>query len=434
MMTFLKKLWRDRRGNALIVAGACLPLIVGSVGLASDTVQWALWKRQLQRSADSAAIAGVYAIVDGKTVGNDCADIAGATYANPVAWDVKTNNRLSQGNPTCTVSNPPSAGGYTSNSNAVRVTLSTQKVLAFSSMFMSAAPTITATATAMIVPTGKYCVIALEDGNETGIDATGSTTVNLGCGMITNATSMEAAVATGSSSVTASPIAAVGGIPASTHWGTGTVLQPFTVQQPDPFANVPVPTPSNCKKLDQWITTGENKTNKSATVDNPTGVICIGGETGGSLAIQGDVTLAPGVYILNSTELKMDTNSASITCDGCTIILTGTPPKGVQITGGEVNMSAPDSGTYKGILFYQDRNAPLLNPVKINGNSDSYIEGALYFPQADLTYNGTSGQNTACMQLVSRRVTFTGNSDISNTCPPGSGSGSFDGQSIRLVE
>ena len=52
--------WKDRRGNALVIAGAALPLLVGAAGLATDTIQWTLWKRQLQRAADSAAIAGVY--------------------------------------------------------------------------------------------------------------------------------------------------------------------------------------------------------------------------------------------------------------------------------------------------------------------------------------------------------------------------------------
>ena len=61
MIKFFRKLWRDRRGNALVIAGAALPLVVGSAGLASDTIQWTLWKRELQRAADSAAIAGVYA-------------------------------------------------------------------------------------------------------------------------------------------------------------------------------------------------------------------------------------------------------------------------------------------------------------------------------------------------------------------------------------
>jgi hypothetical protein len=42
--------------------------------------------------------------------------------------------------------------------------------------------------------------------------------------------------------------------------------------------------------------------------------------------------------------------------------------------------------------------------------------------------------NTNCLQLVSRRVVFTGNSAISNTCPGGSGAMSFDGKRVRLVE
>ena len=63
MRKLFRKLWNDERGNALIIFGASLPMIMGAVGLASDTIQWALWKRELQRAADSAAIAGVYAKV-----------------------------------------------------------------------------------------------------------------------------------------------------------------------------------------------------------------------------------------------------------------------------------------------------------------------------------------------------------------------------------
>ena len=60
MIDFVKKLCRDRRGNVLAIAAAAMPLVMGSAGLATDTIQWVLWKRQLQRAADSAAIAGVY--------------------------------------------------------------------------------------------------------------------------------------------------------------------------------------------------------------------------------------------------------------------------------------------------------------------------------------------------------------------------------------
>src|SRR3954465_3143007 len=54
------KLFKNKRGNTLAIAAACFPLFIGAAGLASDTIQWTLWKRQLQRAADSAAIAGVY--------------------------------------------------------------------------------------------------------------------------------------------------------------------------------------------------------------------------------------------------------------------------------------------------------------------------------------------------------------------------------------
>jgi len=40
---------------------------------------------------------------------------------------------------------------------------------------------------------------------------------------------------------------------------------------------------------------------------------------------------------------------------------------------------------------------------------------------------------TNCMQIVAKDVTFTGNSAINNTCPVGSGSGSFKGSKVRLV-
>jgi Flp pilus assembly protein TadG len=432
MFKFLKKLWRDRRGNALVIAGAALPLIVGSAGLASDTIQWALWKRQLQRVADSAAEAGAYAKVAGQTLDN-CSAVATATYAQPIAYDVRKNNHLPQ-TPTCSAANPPSVGGYTTDNNAVRVSVSMQRALSFSGMFMTAAPTITATATATIVPAGKYCVISLESAAVRGIDATGSTNVNLGCGMITNSTSMSAAVATGSSSVAASPIAAVGGIPSSTHWGSGTVLTPFTMAQADPFGNVPEPTPSGCGAFPA------NQNKDTITVTNPTGTRCFSS----SATIKGDVTLDPGTYVFDGGGITMNNTGAKLSCTGCTIIFmnsSGGSVGAVDLTGGTLNMTAPstgctlgNAGCYDGILFYQSRNAAADNGIKINGNSGSKIEGALYFPKADLTFNGDSGMNANCMQIVVKDIQFTGNSSVTNTCPAGGASHAFSGKKVRLVE
>lgn len=432
MIAWIRKVWRDRRGNALVIAGAALPLVMGSAGLASDTIEWVLWKRQLQRVADSAAEAGAYAKVAGATL-DDCANVASATYSSPIGYDVRNNNHLPQ-TPTCTATNPPPTGSYAADTNAVRVTVSMQRALSFSGMFLTTTPTITASSTATIVPSGKYCVVSLETGSVTGIDATGSTTVNLGCGMITNSTSLSAAVATGSSSVAASPIAAVGGIPSSTHWGSGTVLQPFTIAQTDPFGTVPLPTPSSCRSFPN------NNPHDVISVANPTGVKCFSG----SVDIKGDVTLASGTYILDGGSLSMTNTGAKLSCSACTIILmnsSGGSVGSVSLTGGTLNMTAPStgctigsSGCYDGMLFYQSRTAASDNSIRINGNNGALLQGALYFPKADITFNGDSGMSANCMQIVAKDVQFTGNSSITNTCPSNVDYGAFAGKKVRIVE
>ena len=439
MIGFLKKLWRNKRGNALVLAGAALPLIVGSAGLASDTIQWALWKRQIQRAADSAAMAGVYAIVQGKAVGT-CSDIAGATYANPVAYDLKKNVHVNI-TPTCTM--PAPAGAFAADPDAVRVDLSVQKQLSFSGMFMSAAPIISASATATIVPSGKYCAISLINTATTGISAGGSTNLNLGCGMITNSVSMDAAVAFGSSTVTASPIAAVGGIDATDNWGAGTVLQPFTIAAEDPFADVYPPTPTGCQKFSDLDTGNNNK--PGGTVDmtvagsplTPGGTYCFK-ENGGSFDIKGNIILPSGTYVLDQTSMNMTNSNASLTCHSCTFILTtstGTDVGNLSLQGGKLDVSAPDTGTYAGLMFYQDRRATqcLSNCNLINGNASSILQGAFYMPQQQLTFNGTSGMDTKCLQMVALTLQFMGNSAITNTCPAGGGSHAFDGKKVRLV-
>ena len=439
MIAFLKKLWRNKRGNALVLAGAALPLIIGSAGLASDTIQWALWKRQIQRSADSAAMAGVYAIAQEKAVGT-CSDIAGATYANPVAYDLKKNNHFWD-TPTCTM--PAPTGAFAADPNAVRVDLQVQKQLAFSGMFLSSAPVIKASATATIVPSGEYCAISLIETATTGISAGGSTNVNLGCGMITNSISMDAAIAFGSSTVTASPVAAVGGIDASDNWGAGTVLQPFTIAADDPFASVYPPTPSGCQKFSDWDTGNNNKPGGTVDLTAAGSPLTAGGtyclkDTGGSFDIKGNIILPSGTYVLDRTSMNMTNSNASLTCHSCTFILTsadGTSIGNVSLQGGKLDITAPDTGTFKGIAIYQDRRAGqcLNNCNLINGNASSTLTGAIYVPNQQLTFTGTSGMSTHCLQMVALTLQFNGNSAIDNVCPPTGGSHSFAGKKVRLV-
>ncbi|MCH8614997.1 Tad domain-containing protein [Sphingomonas sp. SM33] len=424
MISFLKRLARDRKGNALLVMAAALPLVMGSAGLASDTIQWVLWKRQLQRAADSAAFAGVYAKFQGQ-------DIPSA-----VSTDLSKNNQtqiaLVSGYPGITY--PANTSSY---NNAVRVVLAVQKRLSFSSLFLSSPPMITAEATAAAIQTGDYCVVSLENTSTTGISVGGNSNVDLGCGMITNSTSLDAAVAFGSSYVDASPIAAVGGLDATDNWAAGTQLLPFTLAQQDPFKDVyPPSAPSTCSN-DPNVSPSQTLTDMtgstSSTNDDALQPGCYRGFT-----IKGTVKLQPGVYYIDGGDFNVN-SGAYVEGTDVTFVLTNsnaasTSIGNVDINGGAtMKLKAPDSGTYSGILFYQDRRATDSQTSKINGNSSSFFQGAMYFPSQPVIFNGTAGINTNCMQLVARRVTFTGNSAINNTCPANSGSGSFKGRHIRLV-
>jgi hypothetical protein len=81
--------------------------------------------------------------------------------------------------------------------------------------------------------------------------------------------------------------------------------------------------------------------------------------------------------------------------------------------------------------MYRDPRAAA-GSFQINGNSASRIEGAFYFPKDHLTYNGTSGMRTECVQFVARRITVSGNSTIENECPE-DGANAFSGTRVRLV-
>lgn len=425
MLQLIKRLFKDRRGNALAIAAAALPLVIGSAGLATDTIQWVTWKRQLQRAADSGALAGVHTIV--RDVGDR------TNVANSVDRDLTLNNHV--GIVTTRVVGQPASGAYASDPYAVEVVVSVQKKLGFSSLFMSEPPTVTAKAVATVVAYGKYCVISLENTTQTGLEFSGNANVDLGCGMATNSIGSLAVDAGGSSTIYASPISAVGGISESGNFASGTTLQPYSMKQKDPFAGIePISPTGPCNP--KLVVNVNESTNISVT--GGADYACFNG-----MNINGTLRLGPGIYVLDGGDFRVGAQ-AKISCNGCTIILTnrssgGSPQIGVVDVQGspDINMSASTSGDYAGLLFYQDRRAQdgtganFIN--HINGSSQSSFQGALYFPGQQVFFNGTSGMNTQCVQLVGRRINFSGTTEISNTCPANSGALSFDGSMIRLV-
>jgi hypothetical protein len=251
--------------------------------------------------------------------------------------------------------------------------------------------------------------------------------------LITNSTSLEAAVAFGASAVTASPVAAVGGLDKTDNWTAGTTLLPFTLAQPDPFEDINAPTiPASCSNFS--TNPQDNGTFPASAPSDPleyfNNPICFN-----NVSLKGTLTLRPGTYIITG---DMNINSgAKLNCSGCTFIMTNATPSNtgtVDINGGaELNLTAPDTGTYKGILFYSNRGADSTDVSKINGNASSFFKGAFYFPHQEVIYTGNAGVTYECIKLITWKMTFMGNAAINNNCPVDWYGNRFKGRHVRLI-
>ena len=446
MISWFRKLWQDKRGNAIMIAGAMLPLVVGAAGLATDTIQWTLWKRQLQRAADSAAIAGVYTrqAANGATSGVSAAVSHDLTIDNHVWMALKT------GFPQVTF--PADSGVKT---NQVQVTLAIQQRLPFSSMFMSAPPTIRAVSTAATVPAGGFpCFDATDTSAVIGLNFSGNASIESpDCDGFSNANSANTSVAKGSSDISLRTIGGVGGIQQSNNFHVS-AYRPYSPPIPDPFASV-TPDPS-AMKCDVGVTTTKGKNTTTtygayALSDSDNGNVgnlkTSDGSTANcfsSISVASNRTLVlpdNQTYYVNGGDLDIQ---GSLSCNSCTIVLTNksaTSPIGnIKVNASAaINMTAPNTGTYKGIAIYQDRRATDCNNCnKINGNSGSIVQGALYFPSRELEYNGTGTTSAICTMFVAKRLNFSGNSATSNKFrgmddPVCAGYGLGGGQRILMV-
>lgn len=422
MLNFLKKLWKDPRGNAMMIAAAAMPVMVGAAGLGTDTIQWAVWKRSLQRAADSAAFAGTYA------------SAAGDSVTSSVSTDLSRNNftkvPLKSGYPQ--IAYPAPTADYT---NAVQVTLAVQKKLGFSGLFMTSAPTITVSATAGVTNAGDYCVIGLRKDTAPGIKVGGNTTTNMGCRAISNSRAGTDSVKEmgGTYTFNSPAVAGVGGLPTSMN-GVAKML-PHHMAMPDPFAGkypTDIPPGTQCKNFNQNTTTETTGTGQSAVTTNYLEPGCYT-----SFAPNGNKTynMKSGVYYLKNTDFQLSGQDTIVSMDGgVTIILTGDTPGSVKVNGNStVNIAAQTTGTYANMLFIQSGGASVDNNNTINGTSASKYDGAFYFPNGQLSMTGDTANMTKCTMMVGYTVVFSGNSNLQNDTQGCKAAITKKGKAIRLL-
>jgi Flp pilus assembly protein TadG len=382
---------KGEEGQASILLAVCMVAVVGIAGLAVDVGHLRYEKRQLQTLADSAALAGASEI-------SYCQGTANCGVMQTAAQQAVTENGHTLGTfltdcsgsasgLTLELNNGPCALG-TSDPNAgdagyVEAVITESEPMYFAKILGINTMSISARAEAKI-GNSPYCVVALGSAGLTFQSNGGGITAT--CGLMVDSDSTTAFQANGAN-VSATEISVNGG----DQINGGTVSPtPVTGAPPmsDPLTYLTPPTSSGCTY------------NSVYSVNSGTKTISAGTYCGGIQLNGGSLSLNPGTYILDGVGLQM--NSGTISGTGVTLYIAQGQ---AQFNGANsVDLVAPTSGPYAGILFYQSSTDA--SAAQINGGAGSSFQGALYFPASTIQLNGS---NVAAYTIVvSKSVQING--------------------------
>jgi Flp pilus assembly protein TadG len=397
---------KNDAGQALLFTALALGVLMGFAGLAIDMGMLRYEKRLQQTAADAAAIAGASNLSYGgvtsgaqnASAANGFADTSGntgtcTTSSSPGSCGCPNT----VGCVTVTVNNPPASGPHTGNSNYVEVLVSAVQP----TYFMKAVPggpakeTVVARAVATNLSGGANsgCLVTLDpntDGIE-GININGNATLNgPNCGIVDDGnldtTGRAYTITTGTFGVSGSWIGQTGDITCTAQpsdcpvVGSPSSGDPLSYLTPPP---VGTPVSFNSSNIVPGTYNGISLTGSNTYVF-PAGTYVL---DGGSFTCSGTPT------IQGTGVMFYFTNGATYNCTG-------------SVT---VQLTAPSSGAYAGILFYQDP-SDTVGP-SLGGNSASFFNGALYFPKSRITFFGNSSSYNVAM-VVAAAVALSGSPTV----------------------
>jgi hypothetical protein len=405
----------------------------------------------MSAAADAAALACAFEVKNNSSITQSALLVYAKNDAKLNGFDANAVPGIS-----VTVNHPPKSGPYTGQSQSVEVILS-QPVSTFF-MPVLGPSSMTVSARAVAGPGSAGCVYALNTNDPkytTELDVGGSsgTVINVpDCAIVSNG---NFTVSSGNS-VTASSIAVTA--PSGTISGSVTPAPNYNVPpSSDPFSNLNEAalfgTSWTCgwsgKKIKSGVTTNISSngpfTNGVGTGDtsasyvlNP-GVYCGNGSTPGititlSSSPPNSVTFNPGVYIVNGGGLNWKHSLVNGT--GITLYLTGSTNHAYPSCGGKVfssdapltmNLSAPTTGNYAGLLMVQDRTQATgcsSNPVIAQIVPASMtIDGVIYFPNHHIVYGATTTSSGNYTVLVGGTILFQNQATLNSNFQGGGLSG-----------
>jgi Flp pilus assembly protein TadG len=382
----------DDKGNVTIIVALCMPLLIGAVAFGVEVGFWRYDQVRLQKIADASAFTA--AVV--KRAG-------GTDYTTQATTSATTNGYTTT---TDTIAFHAPSTTTPSDASSVEVVLTRTEPQWFTALFTSHAEVITARATATYNSATDACILALNPSAQKAVDFAGNSGLTLdGCSVMSDSIASNGFNMQGSSTASAPCIYSAGGASLGGSLTLTTCAGVKTYQPPvaDPFASLAMPaTPSgNCKNLH----------NNNST---PNGNFICGDH------IKNSVDWSTGsaqVFVIDGSggDLTVDAN-VTFTCNLCTFYLIN--GAGLKINGNStVNLSAPTSGTYSGMLILGGRTSN--GTVTINGTNTSQVTGSIYLPDGSASYLGNFAGTNGCTQIIAQTVAWSGDTTFADALTSG---------------
>jgi hypothetical protein len=393
-----------RRGVVTVFVTICLVILLSIVALAIDGGTLLSERRHAQATADAAALAAAADLYANYWT-NGGTDPCGS--ANTSALTTAADNGYNNDGITSvvTVNIPPTSGDYIGKAGYVEVIVQYNQQRNFSNLFSSGTIPVRARAVALGAPTASEVGILCLDSDDDGTlntQSSGTTTVS-GAPVVVDSNHPTAARGGGGGKLVAPEFDITGNYTTTggaTFSGTmNTGRRPMQ----DPLAYLPVP---NTYTLPV-------QSRQQAQYTQGTTTLSPGIYTGGiSASGTASLILQPGIYYLDGGGFAFS-GQGSLTGNGVMIY---NAPRGntdsISVNGqGSVNLSAPSSGIYQGVTFFQDRSSSVTATIQGAG-SKTNITGTFYFAGAQLNIQGNAGASNLGSQYISNSLNLSGTGDI----------------------
>jgi hypothetical protein len=248
---------------------------------------------------------------------------------------------------------------------------------------------------ARATPGPPACVLALNKTANGAISFSGTTDFNaVGCTVHSNSTSAQGLSVSGNAAVVAGGFCSAGGV-SSTITLTPEPRKNCP-QLLDPFRNLPAAVTTGCT----YANNVQIQPNEQQTLSP--GIYCNG------LSIKGGANLQAGVYVIKG---PLTINSqATVTGTGVTFYLTGNQAGFTINASSALNLEAPKTGAYGGVLIFQDRASNPGATNNLNGSAGTKLVGAIYTATQTVSVTGGSGfgQQSQLMPIIADQIKFSG--------------------------